>query len=349
MQVYKNVLDDDTACLLLYGEIGDDDDDGKLSSRDVVEQLMALDGQYPRLQVRVNSVGGEVYPGIAIFNALRQCKSDVTIYVDGIAASIAGVIALCGRRVEMSQYARLMLHSVSGGCYGNRNDLLQMAADIEKLEDMIAGIIAGRCGRRKEDVKADYFDGKDHWISADEAVAMGMADAIYDVPETVPEGASTDDIYRNFMNRLDTVRLQNEKDMKLEELKKIPRFANCASEEEALNTARETAERADALEKENADLKEETERLRKAAKEEQERRISDTVEAAVADGRINAAQKETYVNILRADFASGQAALKALRPKRMVHNELRESTVPSDKGAWEKRQESIRNRYDRLL
>ena len=111
--------------------------------RDVVEQLLELDGQYARLQVRVNSVGGEVYPGIAIFNALRQCKSEVTIYVDGIAASIAGVIALCGRRVEMSQYARLMLHSVSGGCYGNRNDLLQMAADIEKLEDMIASVKHG--------------------------------------------------------------------------------------------------------------------------------------------------------------------------------------------------------------
>lgn len=348
MQIYKNVLDEQTACLLLYGEIGDDDDDGKLSSRDVVEQLLELDGQYARLQVRVNSVGGEVYPGIAIFNALRQCKSEVTIYVDGIAASIAGVIALCGRRVEMSQYARLMLHSVSGGCYGNRNDLLQMAADIEKLEDMIAGIIAGRCGRRKEDVKADYFDGKDHWISASEAVAMGMADAIYDVPETVPDGATTDDIYRNFMNRLDS-QPQNDKNMKLEELKKIPRFANCASEEEALKTARETAERADALEQENAALKEEAERLRKAAEEEQEHRIADTVEAAVADGRINAAQKETYTNILRADFASGQAALKALRPKRMVRNELQESTEPSDKGTWEKRQEAIRNRYDRML
>lgn len=50
------------------------------------------------LNIRINSIGGDVYPGIAIFNAIRQCRSNVTIYIDGIAASIAGVIALCGKR-----------------------------------------------------------------------------------------------------------------------------------------------------------------------------------------------------------------------------------------------------------
>lgn len=338
---------EETGCLLLYGEVGDDDDDGKLSSKEVVEKLMNMDGRCRRIDVHINSIGGEVYPGIAIFNALRNCRSEVVIYIDGIAASIAGVIALCGRRVEMSRYAQLMLHSVSGGCYGNKQDLRDMIDSIEKLEDMIASIIAGRCGRRKEEVTAEYFDGKDHWISAEDALRMGMADSIYDVEVDMPEGATTDDIYKVFTNRLEKLRPKTEnKEMKLEELKKVPCFANCASEDEVLKSAQATADRAEALEKENADLKKETEELKRAAQEQQEQRISDAVEAAVTDGRIPAAQKDTYTNILRADFASGTAALKAMRPKRMVRNELGETTVQTGKGTWEKRLERIRNRYD---
>lgn len=91
-------MNEDTACLLLYGEVSDEGGEGKISCRDIVNELMYLDSNYRSLSIRINSVGGDVYPGIAIFNAIRQCKSNVTIYIDGIAASIAGVIALGGKR-----------------------------------------------------------------------------------------------------------------------------------------------------------------------------------------------------------------------------------------------------------
>ena len=115
MTVFKSILNEKTACLLLYGEVSDEGGEGKIASRDIVNELMYLDAGYENLNIRINSIGGDVYPGIAIFNAIRQCRSNVTIYIDGIAASIAGVIALCGKRVEMSRYARMMLHNVSGG------------------------------------------------------------------------------------------------------------------------------------------------------------------------------------------------------------------------------------------
>ncbi|MCS2478483.1 Clp protease ClpP [Bacteroides faecis] len=120
MILFKSILNEKTASLLLYGEISDEGGDGKIASRDIVNELMYMDGSYENLNIRINSIGGDVYPGIAIFNAIRQCRSNVTIYIDGIAASIAGVIALCGKRVEMSRYSRMMLHNVSGGCYGNK-------------------------------------------------------------------------------------------------------------------------------------------------------------------------------------------------------------------------------------
>ena len=112
MKKFFNIIPGNgSCCLLLYGEIG-----GEVSCGDVMRNLLEAEKQYGRIDVRINSVGGEVYPGIAIFNALRQSKADIHIYIDGIAASMASAIALCGKPVEMSRYARLMIHTVRGGC-----------------------------------------------------------------------------------------------------------------------------------------------------------------------------------------------------------------------------------------
>lgn len=337
MTVFKSILNEKTACLLLYGEISDEGGEGKIASRDIVNELMYLDGNYENLNVRINSVGGDVYPGIAIFNALRQCKSNVTIYIDGIAGSIAGVIALCGRRVEMSRYARMMLHNVSGGCFGNKKDLQDMISTIESLEDTIAEIIGTRSGKDKEEVKSTYFDGTDHWLKADEALGLGLIDAIYDV-EAVPADSTTDDIYRIFTNRLELEQQpQNPDKMKLEDLKKIPRFANCADEAAVMAMLGETAQKADKaddLEKENGELKEQLQ-------QQEEERIETTVTEAVTDGRIGADQKDTYKNILKSDFKNGMSALKALKPKKLLKDKL-EIQEPQGEGAWEKRQREIR-------
>lgn len=344
MTVFKSILNEDTACLLLYGEVSDEGGEGKISCRDIVNELMYLDSNYRSLSIRINSVGGDVYPGIAIFNAIRQCKSNVTIYIDGIAASIAGVIALSGKKVEMSRYARIMLHNVSGGCYGNKDDLRDMIRELESLESTIGEIISNRCRKSPDEVKAEYFDGKDHWLKADEALDMGLVDAIYDVEESVPDGSTTDDIYRIFTNRLESFRQQpqSDNDMKLEDLKKIPRFANCADETAAMTLLGETvvrADKADELETENSMLK-------MAVQAMETERIDAAVDAAVTDGRIEAGQKETYKNLLKADFKNGTAALNALRPKRLLKNELNKPQPGTEGNPWEKKQAEIRNRYN---
>ena len=124
----------DACCILLYGDIGDYD---KVRSGDIARELIEAEAAYKKIDVRINSNGGDVYAGIAIFNAFRNSEADITIYVDAIAASMASVIALCGKPVKMSRYARLMLHSVSGGCYGNKNELRQCLSEVEALEDTL--------------------------------------------------------------------------------------------------------------------------------------------------------------------------------------------------------------------
>lgn len=106
---FNMIPGNDACCILLYGDIGEHED---VRSGDIARELIEAEAAYKKIDVRINSNGGDVYAGIAIFNAFRNSKADITIYVDGIAASMASVIALCGKPVKMSKYARLMLHSV---------------------------------------------------------------------------------------------------------------------------------------------------------------------------------------------------------------------------------------------
>lgn len=190
---------DGSVSVLLYGEIGDKE---KVDPTDVVSQLMELSNSYKAISVHINSNGGDVFSGIAIFNALKSSEADIRIYVDGVAASIAGVIALCGKKLYMNQYARLMIHSVSGGCFGNKEDLRDMISCIEDLEDTIADMISKRCQKSKKEVSTLYFDGKDHWITAQEALSMGLIDGITGDKEDILENGTVNDIYNYFNNKL---------------------------------------------------------------------------------------------------------------------------------------------------
>ena len=219
----------DACCILLYGDIGEYDDN--VRSGDIARELLEAEALTGKVDVRINSNGGEVYSGIAIFNALKNSKADITIYVDGIAASMASVIALCGKPVQMSRYARLMLHSVQGGCYGNKDEMKDCIREIEALEDTLCEMYATRMGKDKEEIRAMYFDGKDHWLRADEALALGLIDGIYDA-DPVPEDSTPEQVFQIFNNRLH--KPQNENSMNLDELKRRPRFKNCATDDDFL-------------------------------------------------------------------------------------------------------------------
>ena len=129
--------------------------------------------------------------------------------------------------------------------------------------------------------------------------------------------------------------------MNLEELKKIPGFANCANEEAAMAALNETATRADQAD----ELERQNQQLRQQMEEQQQERIEQAVDEAVKDGRIDAGQAETYRNILKSDFKNGVTVLKGLKPKRMLKNELGGGEDTGKLGAWEKRQSEIRNKY----
>ena len=333
---------EETCCILLYGDIGDSY--GAVTSSQITHELMIAEATYKNIDIRINSIGGEVYTGIAIFNALRASKANITIYVDGIAASMASVIALCGKPVYMSRYARLMLHCVNGGCYGNTKEMKDMISQMESLEDTLCDMYASKLGQEKESIKATYFDGTDHWLTAEQAKELGFIDGIYDA-DPVPEESTPEQIYAIFNNRLSEP--QNILDMNLEELKKRPQFKDCATDAEVLarlDQLEAKAGKAKSLEEENSSLKAQVKTFEDAAEEEAAAFRKTLLDTAEQDGRINAETRPVYENLLKEHPEDGKKALASLPTKKMVKDTLPNGR-PLEESPWEKRQSEIRNKF----
>lgn len=333
--------DDGTSTIFLYGDIGDYTE---VQSGRIAQELMEAERVSRRIHVRINSNGGEVYSGIAIFNALRHSQADIRIYVDGIAASMASVIALCGKPVEMSKYARLMLHSVSGGCYGNKQDLQRCMEEIESLEGSLSEIYAERLGMSQEEVKQTYFDGEDHWLTAKEALDLGFIDGIYDA-DPVPADSTPAQIYTLFNNRLVEPQ-KNREDMNLEDVKKRPRFKDCASDADVfrlMDQLEEEAGKVPILTKENTDLKAKVKTYEDKAAAEDLAARKQLLDAAEQDGRIDATTRPIYENLLANDRENGEKALAQLPVKRRVMEDLH-LEPNGEESPWNRRMREIKDK-----
>lgn len=140
-----------------------------------------LDGiTAPKMRVEINSPGGDVFDGIAIYNALRAHPAHVTTRVDGIAASIASVIAQAGDTRLMMSGSQMMIHNAWGLTVGNHTDHTEMAAILAHQDAVIAGIYAARSGGDSDRFRA-LMDAET-WMTAQDAVAAGLADEVYEPP-----------------------------------------------------------------------------------------------------------------------------------------------------------------------
>lgn len=164
-----------TAEIWIYADIGESWWGETVTAKDFVKEVAALDVE--QITVRINSYGGSVADGIAIYNALKRHPAGITVSVDGIAASIASLIAMAGDRVEIAENALMMLHAPWGNAQGNAVELRMYADLLDMWSKSMAASYAAKSGKTVDDVLAWLTDGQDHWFSAEEAVANGLADA----------------------------------------------------------------------------------------------------------------------------------------------------------------------------
>lgn len=156
--------------LYIYGDIGS----WGITAAQCVEELTLIDA--PVIDLYINSPGGEVFDGLAIYNALRNHPAKIMVRVDALAASIASVIAMAGDHVTMSPGSQVMIHDASGVSCGDAADLRQYADFLDAQSDNIAGIYAERAGGTVKQWRARMQ--AETWYFADEAVAAGLADEV---------------------------------------------------------------------------------------------------------------------------------------------------------------------------
>lgn len=176
-----------SAEVFIYGDIGESWWDETITARDFVRDIAALDVQ--SLTVRINSVGGSVPDGLAIYNALKRHPASVTVAIDGMAMSIASLIAMAGDRVEMAENALLMIHAPWTYAAGNSADMRETADLLDKWAAAMATSYAAKTGKAQADVLALLTDGVDHFYTAAEAVAQGFVDAVVSALPMAASGA----------------------------------------------------------------------------------------------------------------------------------------------------------------
>lgn len=170
-----------------------------IGAQQVVDQLKTIDAS--QIDVHINSPGGNVFDGIAIMNALRNHKARVTVKVDGLAASIASVIAMAGDTITMSLGAQMMVHNPSGFAMGDAKTMRELADTLDKSRASIASIYADRAGGTV-DAWGTAMDAET-WYTAQEAVDAGLADKIDDSSQAEDIAAKFDLSIFNHAGRAD--------------------------------------------------------------------------------------------------------------------------------------------------
>lgn len=158
----------------IYDPIGYDYwDDSGVTAKRISAALRSLDGA--DVVVNINSPGGDVFEGLAIYNLLREYKGHVTVRVLGVAASAASFIAMAADEIQIARAGFFMIHNAWTGLWGNRNDLRETADFLEQIDDTIADIYHVKSGLSMDELKADM--DKERWINGRDAIDSGFADA----------------------------------------------------------------------------------------------------------------------------------------------------------------------------
>ena len=160
----------------IFGNIGDKwSEDGVIAS----EMVQAVDGMdADEITLRINSYGGSLSDGVAIYNAFRRHRAKIHVVIEGIAASMAGYIAMAGDRVTIAKNAQLMIHAPWAEVGGNAGQLREFADVLDRHGKSLASGYAEKSGQSIAEIMALLMSYKNHWYSADEAVKAGFADTV---------------------------------------------------------------------------------------------------------------------------------------------------------------------------
>ena len=158
---------DQPSVLSIYDEIGF----WGVQAKDFISDLAKVSSKV--LNVEINSPGGDVFAGLAIYNALKGSGKEIVVKVMGVAASAASLIAMAGDKIIMPKNTFMMIHNPWSFAAGNADELRDTAATLDKIGASLLATYAARTGMSEDEIKP--LLAKDTWMTADEALASGFA------------------------------------------------------------------------------------------------------------------------------------------------------------------------------
>ncbi|MGI9547013.1 MAG: ClpP family protease [Flavobacteriaceae bacterium] len=159
--------------VFLWGMVDDD------SAKHVIDRLLYLDLQNNKeIQLYINSPGGYVTSGFAMYDTIKALKSPVSTICTGLAASMGSILLSVGKKGRrfIQPHARVMIHQPSGGARGQASNIEIQAKEIIKTREIGAQILADNCGQTIDKIMKDF--NRDYWMSAEESIEYGIVDAL---------------------------------------------------------------------------------------------------------------------------------------------------------------------------
>lgn len=321
----------DEATILLYNQIGSSIDafgnyDNGVDGSLFAEEIKYLDNAgIKTINVRINSIGGSVIHGYSIVSAILNCKATVNTYIDGLAASMAGVIAVSGKKCYMMDYGMLMLHNPSGG---DNKEVLDI------IKTTLVTIFKNRT-TLDEEVVNSMMD-KETWLDASESLKFGLIDEIVSSGKKI-KVQKTDSLKNMALiyNKLLT------KENKMEKVINALNLTADASEESVVNVFNSLNEKVSTLEKENEALKLaaiENKKIIDAIEEEKKASEAAKIEEMVNSFGLEGEEKEKAVKLASIDFDSVKNMLsksKVVAPVRVFDaTKVAVKNGTEDRSSW---------------
>lgn len=169
--------------LTIHGDIGSSWWGDSVSAADVASDLRDMPTGTKKINVGINTFGGSVADGLAIYNALRAAAAKgirIVVTVDGVAFSAGSLIAMSGDEIRMPATSLMMIHGPSSGTYGNAGEMREAADVLDKWGESMIGAYTRKTGKSDDEIRSMLTDGDDHWYTGQEAVDAGFADTLID-------------------------------------------------------------------------------------------------------------------------------------------------------------------------
>ncbi len=183
--------------LYIYGDVEGDSYDWwtdeiirSETSANAFRDELAKYADVAEIRLYINSCGGSVFEGTAIYNQLKRHPAKKTVFIDGFAMSIASVIAMCGDEIIMPRNTMMVIHNAWMFTYGNAAELRKAADDLDKLNNVGKGAYLEKAGDKLDEATLSAMMDTETWLTAEECIRLGLADRFAEENANMANAAS---------------------------------------------------------------------------------------------------------------------------------------------------------------